>query len=42
LTNDEFFVSATEARNGVVYTNRSDTDPLVLLKTFGPGAWKPA
>lgn len=42
LTNDEFFVSAEIARKGVVYTNFSDSDPLVILKTFGPGAWKPA
>lgn len=37
LTNDEFFVSADAAANGVKITNESDKEPLVLLKHFGPG-----
>jgi hypothetical protein len=37
LTSDEFFVSEDAARRGVVLTNPSATDPLVLLKHFGPG-----
>lgn len=37
LTNDEFFVSEKAATEGVTITNRSTTDPLVMLKHFGPG-----
>ena len=37
LTRDEFFVSETAAREGVVITNRSSCAPLVMLKHFGPG-----
>ena len=37
LTHDEFFVSAEAARQGVRITNPSPTDPLVMLKHFGPG-----
>jgi hypothetical protein len=37
LTDDEFFVSATAATSGVRVTNESATEPLVLLKQFGPG-----
>ncbi len=37
LTSDEFFVSEAAAREGVVITNPSATDPLVLLRHFGPG-----
>ena len=37
LTNDEFFVSAAAAQEGVVIQNPSASDPLVILKTFGPG-----
>jgi len=37
LTNDEFFVSEAAAINGVKITNASSTDPLVMLKHFGPG-----
>ena len=37
LTDDEFFVSAAAAANGVVLQNESTTEPLVLLKQFGPG-----
>jgi hypothetical protein len=37
LTSDEFFVSEPAARAGVVIVNPSASDPLVLLKHFGPG-----
>lgn len=37
LSQDEFFVSAAAAQAGVVITNRSATDDLVVLKHFGPG-----
>jgi hypothetical protein len=37
LTHDEFFVSASAAREGVTITNPSKTDPIVMLKHFGPG-----
>ena len=37
LTNDELFVSAEAAKNGLKITNESATEPLVLLKHFGPG-----
>ena len=36
LTNDEFFVSEDAAKAGVLITNASQTDPLVMLKHFGP------
>ena len=36
-TEDELFVSATAAQAGVRIENRSETDPLVILKHFGPG-----
>ena len=36
LTNDEFFVSEQAAIDGVTITNRSTTDPIVMLKHFGP------
>lgn len=36
LTDDEFFVSASSAEAGVRIENTSQTDPLVILKTFGP------
>ncbi|MBD2755032.1 class I mannose-6-phosphate isomerase [Spirosoma validum] len=36
LTNDEFFVSEKAALEGVVITNLSSTDPIVMLKHFGP------
>ena len=48
LTEDEYFVSWQAARAGVTYVNRSPTEPLVLLRYFGPevdceapdvGAW---
>ena len=34
LTNDEFFVSAAAAARGVTVTNRSATEPLMMLKHF--------
>lgn len=37
LTNDEFFVSESAAREGVRISNPSATDPIVMLKHFGPG-----
>ncbi len=37
LTDDEFFVSEAAATAGVKITNESATDPLVMLKHFGPG-----
>ena len=40
LTNDEFYVSAAAAQEGVRIHNPSSTDPIVILKYFGPGAWK--
>lgn len=36
LTNDEFFVSEAAAKEGVKIVNESDTDPIVMLKHFGP------
>jgi hypothetical protein len=36
LTEDEFFVSEAAAREGVTTTNASGSDPLVILKHFGP------
>ena len=37
LTNDEFFVSEKAAMEGVTIINASTTDPIVMLKHFGPG-----
>jgi hypothetical protein len=37
LTMDEFFVIEEAARSGVKIMNPSRTDPLVMLKHFGPG-----
>ena len=36
LTSDEFFVTETAAKEGVTITNLSKTDPIVILKHFGP------
>ncbi len=36
LTNDEFFISEKAAVEGVKITNHSTTDPIVILKHFGP------
>lgn len=37
LTCDEYFVSERAATEGVTICNTSDTDPIVMLKHFGPG-----
>ncbi len=37
LTHDEFFVTETAAREGVLIHNPSQSEPLVMLKHFGPG-----
>ena len=37
LTEDELFVTASAAKEGVEIVNPSATDPLVMLKHFGPG-----
>jgi hypothetical protein len=37
MTQDELFVTAAAASNGVKIKNKSATDPLVILKHFGPG-----
>ncbi|MGF6848712.1 hypothetical protein QFZ51_003947 [Chitinophaga sp. W3I9] len=37
LTNDEFFISEAAAVAGVKIVNHSATDPIVMLKHFGPG-----
>jgi hypothetical protein len=36
LTMDEFFVTESAAKGGVVISNPSPTDPIVMLKHFGP------
>jgi hypothetical protein len=36
LTNDEFFVTEQAALEGVTIVNKSSTDPIVMLKHFGP------
>ena len=37
LTHDEYFVSQPAAQAGVTIYNPSPTDPIVMLKHFGPG-----
>jgi hypothetical protein len=37
MTQDELFVTAAAAKQGVRVQNTSKTDPLVILKHFGPG-----
>ena len=37
MTKDELFVTAQAAKDGVLVTNRSNTENLVMLKHFGPG-----
>ena len=37
MTEDELFVTGDAAQTGVRIENRSETDPLVILKHFGPG-----
>jgi hypothetical protein len=36
VTSDEYFVSEEAARGGVLLRNLSETEPLVMLKHFGP------
>ena len=36
LTSDEFFVSEAAAKTGVKIVNYSKTEPIVMLKHFGP------
>jgi hypothetical protein len=36
LTHDEYFVSEQAAKEGVKITNLSESDPIVMLKHFGP------
>ena len=38
LTYDEYFVSESAAKAGVAITNPSKSDPIVMLKHFGPDA----
>ena len=37
MTEDEVFVTADAAKAGIRVENLSETDPLVMLKHFGPG-----
>jgi hypothetical protein len=37
MTEDEVFVTASAAKEGIVIENKSTSDPLVMLKHFGPG-----
>lgn len=41
LTHDEYFVSASAAKAGVTIHNPSSTDPIVMLKHFGPNPEAP-
>lgn len=41
LSADEFFVSESAAKQGVSITNRSQHEPIVVLKHFGPNADAP-
>ena len=36
LTEDEYFVTEDGAKAGVSFTNMSETEPLVILRYFGP------
>ena len=36
LTEDEYFVTEAGAKSGVTYENTSETEPLVILRYFGP------
>ncbi len=36
LTHDEYFVTESAAKAGITITNESATDPIVMLKHFGP------
>jgi hypothetical protein len=35
-SSDEYFVSEAAAKDGVIISNRSQFQPLVILKHFGP------
>jgi hypothetical protein len=37
LTEDEYFVSEDGAKSGITFENISETEPLVILRYFGPG-----
>ena len=37
LTHDEFLVTEDAARSGVTVENLSQSEPLVMLRHFGPG-----
>ena len=41
LTHDEYFVSCAAAQAGVRIHNPSTTDPIVMLKHFGPNPQAP-
>jgi hypothetical protein len=36
LTEDEYFVTEDGAKSGVTFTNTSETEPMVILRYFGP------
>jgi hypothetical protein len=36
LTEDEYFVSENAAKTGITFENTSMTEPLVVLRYFGP------
>ena len=36
LSEDEFFATESAAKTGIVFENTSTTEPLVLLRYFGP------
>ena len=36
LTEDEYFVTEDGAKAGVTFTNTSETEPMVILRYFGP------
>jgi hypothetical protein len=38
LTDDEYFITESAAKSGVTYENTSQTEPLVILRYFGPNA----
>jgi hypothetical protein len=40
LTQDEVFITHEAAMAGVTFENLSETDPLVMLRYFGPGVHK--
>lgn len=39
LTEDEYFCTETTAKEGVTFENNSETEPLVILRYFGPEVW---